>query len=183
MKIHAIHDDSDSDVMKILRTGLSAVTDEQVAKNYNPDYSATPGNLFYILEQGRYRANHGKYFVITLDDKYVCSAGWNNYELETNTALVLSRMYVVPEYRGQYLVGKNILPLCIAETLDYDRVWATVNDHNITIYKYFERVHSGKRAALFNDWPEIYRQFKPLGRRTVYYTEQWVAELNRIKND
>lgn len=183
MKIHYIHDDSDGHVIDILRTGLSTVTDERVIKNYNPDYAATPGNLFYILKQGRYRADHGKYFVITVDDKYVCSAGWNNYELETDVALVLSRMYVVPEYRGQYLVGKNILPLCIAETADYGRVWATVNDYNITIYKYFERIHSGKRATLFNDWPEIYRQFKPLGRRSIYYTDQWVAELNRTKND
>jgi hypothetical protein len=183
MKIHTIHDDSDEYVMNILRTGLSTATDKNIAKNYNPDYSDVTGNLFYILKHGRYRKNNGKYFVITVDDKYVCSAGWNNYELETDVALVLSRMYVIPEYRGQYLVGKNILPLCIAETTDYGRVWATVNDYNITIYKYFERIHSGKRATLFNDWPEIYRQFKPLGRRSIYYTDQWVAELNRTKND
>lgn len=183
MKIHAIHDDSDSEVTHILQTGLSTVTNEQIIKNYNPQYSDTTGNLFYILKHGRYRENYGKYFVVTIDDKYVCSAGWNEYELETGVAIVLSRMYIVPEYRGQYLIGNNILPLCIEETSRYNQVWITANDHNRSIYDYFERANSGRRTSLFNDWPAIYRQFKPLGRRSVYYTDQWVAELNRTKND
>jgi len=29
---------------------------------------------------------------------------------------------------------------------------------------------------LFNDWPEIYRKFVPIGKRDIYYTEQYVAE-------
>ncbi len=183
MKIHEIHDTGDRAVIDILEAGLSQVVNPQIVKNYNPQHRDLPGNLFYILAQGRYRRGFGKYFVVTIDDKYVCSAGWNSYELEQDVAIVLSRMYIVPEHRGRYLIGKNILPQCIEETRDYSRVWITANDHNRSIYDYFERANTGKRTALFNDWPPIYRQFKPLGRRTVYYTDQWVAELNRTTND
>jgi hypothetical protein len=41
------------------------------------------------------------------------------------------------------------------------------------------RKEKNKRAALFNDWPEVYKNFKPIGKKTIYYTEQYVVELQR----
>ena len=180
MKIHTIHDLTNREVVDILQDNLSLITDANVIKNYHPDYCGQPGNLFYILEQGRYRQGHGKYYVITDDhDKYMCSAGWNEYELDTSVALMLTRMYVAPGFRCQYILGNLILPQAIEEANRYKHIWITSNNHNRAIYLFFERAASGKRTALFNDWPPIYRKFKPLGQKTVYYTEQWVAEYDR----
>jgi hypothetical protein len=177
MKIHWIHDLSDRPVVDLLKDNLSKITDTNIIKNYHPDYSNQPGNLFYILKQGRYDFDKGKYYVITDDsDKYVCSAGWNEYELDTCIALILTRMYVVEEYRCQFILGNLVLPLMISETHQYRRRWITANVHNHSIYKFFERAAQGKTTSLFRDWPELYKQFKPIGQHTVYYTNQWVAE-------
>ena len=178
LKIHEIHDLTNHELINTLELEFSKITDTAIIKNYHPDYSQVPGNIFKILSQGRYRL--GKYFIITDDDdKYMCSAGWNPYELETDTALLLTRMYVNPQYRGQYVIGKTVLPQMISEACNYQRLWITANDHNRTIYKYFERSSQNKRTVLFNDWPDIYKRFKPIGKKTVYYTEQWISEYDK----
>jgi hypothetical protein len=183
-KIHEIHDLNNATVIDILKHGLSEVVHDSIIKNYHPDYNNIPGNLFYILDQGRYRRGHGKYFVITDDyDKYVCSAGWNEYDLNPSVALLLTRMYITPAFRAQYIIGNTILPGMIQEAINYSKLWVTVNDHNHSIYKYFQRVSQNKRTALFNDWPDIYKRFKPIGKHTIYYTEQWTAEYDKQTNN
>lgn len=180
MKIHEIHDTSNTTVIDILKHGLSRTNNSAYAKNYHPDYSDNSANLFYVLNSGRFRQGHGKYFVVTDDaDKYMCSLGWNEYDLDPTVAIVLSRMYIALEYRNQFIIGKHILPQVMTEAQHYERIWITANDHNKAIYNYFERVQSGQRATLFNDWPDIYKQFKPIGKHTVYYTPQWVAEYTK----
>jgi hypothetical protein len=184
MKIHEIHDLSNQTVIDILKHGLSDINDVNIIKNYHPDYSNISGNLFYILDQGRYSQGHGKYFVITDDsDKYVCSVGWNEYDLNSSVALLLTRMYITPKYRAQYIIGKTVLPQMIEEAQNYSKLWITANNHNKAIYTYFERASQNKRTALFNDWPDIYKRFKPIGKKTVYYTEQWVAEYDKQTNN
>ena len=184
MKIHAIHDLSDRKVIDTLKFAMFDVIQTDLIMNYHPDYHDQPGNLFYILDEGRYRPGHGKYYVITDDyDKYVCSAGWNEYEQDTDTALVLTRMYVSPGYRCQYILGNTVLPDMIEAARDYKRIWITSNNHNRAIYTYFERADAGQRTALFKDWPPIYKRFKPIGKSTVYYTEQWIAEYEHTRED
>lgn len=180
MKVYEIHNLSNKSVIDILKRGVSEIHDESIVKNYHPDYYNIPGNLFYILDQGRYSSGHGKYFVITDDhDKYVCSVGWNEYDLDSTVALLLTRMYITPAYRAQYIIGKTVLPLMISEAENYSRLWITANNHNRSIYTYFERASQNKRTVLFNDWPDIYKRFKPIGKQIVYYTEQWVAEYDK----
>jgi hypothetical protein len=180
MKIHTIHDLTNRAAVDILRDNLSLITDTNIVKNYHPDWGDQPGNLFYILEHGRYRQGRGKYYIITDDsDKYMCSAGWNEYELDKNVALMLTRMYVAPGFRCQYILGNTVLPEMIEAAGRYKHIWITSNNHNRAIYLFFERAAGGKKTALFNDWPPIYKKFKPLGQKTVYYTQQWVAEYDR----
>lgn len=180
MKVHEIHDLANKLVIDILKHGVSEIHDESIVKNYHPDYYNIPGNLFYILESGRYRHGHGKYFIITDDsDKYVCSVGWNEYDLNPTVALLLTRMYITPAYRAQYIIGKTVLSQMISEAENYSRLWITANNHNRSIYTYFERASQNKRTVLFNDWPDIYKRFKPIGKQVVYYTEQWVAEYDK----
>ena len=172
MQIHEIHDLSNAVVIDLLKREFSKITDDTIIKNYHPDYASTPGNFFDVLLNGRYEK--GCYYIIEEDGNYVCSSGWNEYD--DNTALLLTRTYINPEYRAQYYLGNNLLPLMIKNAVTYDKLWITVNSYNIGLYKWFKRSAAGKSTALFNNWPEIYKQFKPIGMHNVYYTEQYVAE-------
>ena len=94
MIIHEIHDLSDTYVTSLLENGLSKITDNQYITNYHPEYSHNAGNLFYILEHGRYVK--GKYYVLEEDGKFICSGGWNEYE--PDIALMLTRLYITQLY-------------------------------------------------------------------------------------
>ena len=174
LEIHQITD-LDNKIVEILKSGISRdmFSSEQLAINYLYEYRNTPGNLFYILDHGRYNA--GKYFVLTDNGRYIASAGWNHYS--DDTALLLTRMLVIPEYRGSYILAKTVLQRMIDQSSTYKNQWITFNEYNLTLYKWFERVEQGKRGALFNNWPEIYARFRPIGQKEINHTLQYVVEL------
>ena len=175
LKIYQITDLKDSEIIQILKNGIhrDMFSSDQLAVNYLYEYRETPGNLFYILNQGRYKT--GSYFVVTDNNRYIASAGWNHYN--EDTALLLTRMLVIPKYRGSYILAKTILQTMIDQSANYKNQWITFNEYNLTLYKWFERVEQGKRGALFNNWPEIYARFKPIGQREINHTLQYVVEL------
>ena len=182
MIIHEIHDLSNNHVIDLMLQSFRNFTDKAIA-NYHPEYSDCPGNIFRVLKEGRYNFGHGKYYVVEQNGELMASAGWNEYDLEPSTALVLSRMFVSPSHRGSYILGKEILPKMLTEVDKYSKIWMTVNEHNKSLYKWFERMNENKRPSLFNNWPEIYTNFKPIGKKNVYYTPQYVVELKRENND
>ena len=179
MIIHEINDLSNTHVISLLQKGLSECTES--VQNYHPDHSDNNANLFYVLKNGRYQLNRGKYYVMEESGKYLCSAGWNEYDMEPelDAALVLTRMYVTPAERGKYNIGLHILPRILLEVQQYSHVWITNNAHNYAINEWFKRAASAKRPALFNNWPEIYNRFKPIGSRMIYNVEQQIAELDK----
>jgi len=184
MQVHAIHNLSNSAVINILEKGLELITDSNIIKNYHPDYKNENCNLFYILKHGRYRENHGKYFILENDNKLISCAGWNEYDDLSSTVLVLTRMYVSPAYRTNYTVGNYILPKVLSDTLyKYQHIWMTVNHYNRTIYTWFEKNQNKKTATLFKHWPEIYKNFIPIGEKVIYNTPQLVVEYKGNKND
>lgn len=170
MNIHEIHDLSNTGVVDILKRGL-----DTAGPNYSSSMDKCTSNLFYILANGRYL--HGAYFVIEDNGEYIASAGWNKYD--NDTALVLTRAYVSKTYRATYIMGKLLLPRMLDQCSGFNNVWITCNESNKTIYNWFVRSHEGKIPALFNNWPEIYSRFEPIGKREVYYTDQYVAQLKK----
>lgn len=179
MILHELHDMSNPFTISILEQGLSKITNETDLNNYHPDYSDYPGNLFHIIAKGRYQQGRGKYFVLEEDGEYICSAGWNQYEEDHEIAFALSRMYTAVSHRSNYYVAKYILPQALEEVKDYPRVWLAMNDHNSVMYKWFERTAAGRSSGLFNNWPDIYREFRPIGKKQIYNTLQFVVELKR----
>jgi hypothetical protein len=175
-KIHEIHDLSNQQVFEILKSGITRemFANDAISKNYLYEYCNDPANLFYILTAGRYK--NGSYFVVTdLDNNYLASAGWNYYD--DDTALLLTRMLVIPKYRGSYILAKTVLKQMIDQSSNYKKQWITFNEYNLTLYKWFERVEQGKRGALFNNWPDIYSRFRPIGQHNVNHVLQYVVEL------
>jgi acyl carrier protein len=76
-------------------------------------------------------------------------------------------------------VAQHILSKTLNEAKDYAKIWLTVNKYNKRLYDWFVRADQNKKTALFNDWPKIYRNFKPIGEKTIYNTTQYVVELIR----
>lgn len=175
LEIHQINDLNNNLVFEILKNGITKnmFDRDTLAANYLYECKNNPGNLFYILKQGRYKV--GSYFVISENNRYIASAGWNHYN--DDTALLLTRMLVIPDYRGSYILAKTVLQTMIDQSSTYTNQWITFNDYNLTLYKWFERVEQGKRGALFNNWPEIYSRFKPIGQREINHTSQYVVAL------
>ncbi len=174
--IYQINDLNDQHVINILQKGIrpDMFKTPDIAKNYLYDHRDLSSNLFYILNNGRYLK--GTYFVITdPNDVFLAAAGWNHYT--DNIALALTRMIVDPKVRSQYIIGNEIMPMILEQTKNYKKVWITANDYNKTIYTWFERSYQNKSTSIANQWPEVYKKFKPVGQREVNHTLQWVVEL------
>jgi hypothetical protein len=173
---YEINDLSNLHVVNILKNGIqeNMFESKQLAKNYCFNYRDDMGNLFYLLEHGRYKK--GSYFVITDEnDEYVASAGWNEHT--EDTALLLTRIFLLPKYRAQQFAGNYFLPNMIKQTSHYKKLWITFNEYNKTIYHWFERSNKGKAPSLQYHWPDIYREFKPIGKKEVNNTLQYVVEF------
>jgi hypothetical protein len=179
MRLHELHDSSNEFVMNLLEVYFSKITDSDIVKNYHPDHSNDPANIFYILNDVNGRYKRGCYYVLEDDGEYVCSAGYNEYDLDQTIALALTRAYINPKHRAKYYMGEHILPKIIENTAQYEHLYITADSHNSAIYQWFIRANEGKRPAMFQQWPNIYRKFKPIGKKYIYYTEQYVAELDR----
>ena len=174
MHVHRINDLTNEYVVNLLSSGLSSVEDSEL-QNYSPEFKTHNSNIFYILNQGRYKI--GAYFVVENNGEYVCSSGWNEYD--NTTALVLTRSYVAKPYRATYPMATLLLPSMIEETASYQHTWLTCNSSSPRLYEWFVRAAQGKSPAMFNNWPDIYRRFKPIGEKNIYYTPQLVAQLER----
>jgi hypothetical protein len=171
MIIHTVNDLSNTDVIDFLKFGLKEAVG---LENYHPDFSSNPANLFYILDEGRYK--HGNYFVMEEDGKYAGSAGWNPYG---EVALVLTRAYIPVKYRMMYNMAHYLLPTMFNQTTSYEKLWITCNDYNVSIYNAITRLSQGRSAGIFNGWPEIYKKFNPIGMKVINNTPQYVAEYTR----
>ena len=155
MLIHSLKDHKNTTLLSLLQYNFSKITDDHLMQNYHPDFFDVPGNFFYVLKEGRFK--NGNYFVMEENGIYYGSAGWNRFE---DKALLLTRAFIPEQFRRQYLFSKHLLPLMFKETMEYNTLWITCNDYNISIYNAISRLNNGKSAGLFDQWPQIYKIFK-----------------------
>lgn len=178
MKIYEINDLSNDKVVNILKNGLteSLFKNPKLYENYLYDYKDSRANLFNRLENGQYKI--GAYYVLADEnDNYIASAGWN--QMNSDTALLLTRMSVSLPYKTSGILGHTILPLMIEKTSSYNKVWMTCNEYNIAIQKWFTRKQEGKSLALSWSWPDVYKRFEPIGKHTVNGIQQYVFQLKK----
>lgn len=162
----------------LLKRGLSEVTEEWCIKNYHPDYNSDPANIFYILaNNGRYREGHGRYYVFEEDNRFISCFGWNQYELDSNIALIFTRLYTIPEYRNLQL-HHHSLDRVLEETARYPIIYATYNLYNKKMYdRYLYYKEHGKNNK--GKYVQLYDKFTPIGIKEVYYTRQYVCEYRK----
>lgn len=175
-KIYTIHDDSNRDLVDLLKREFSKIQDVPYLENYHPDFSSNPANIFYILKDKNGRYNRGSYYILKNNDEYICSAGWNLYDYNPEIALALTRAYVSPIYRTKFYEGIYIIPEIIKAATKQKAIWITLNQYNYSLYKRFTRGYQGKSTGISSNWPEIYKKFKPSGKQVVNGVEQWILE-------
>lgn len=173
MFVHEIHDLSNIYVTDLLKNGLSEITDPEVAKNYSYSCSTESSNLFRVLERGRYAPGKGTYYVVEDNGKYVSSAGWNEYS--SDTALLMTRMYVSEACRSKYFMGELLLPHMFEATQKYPFVWMTFNEKNKALYNWISRSYGSSK----NIWPKIWFNFEAIGIRNVYNVDQYVVQMKK----
>lgn len=177
--IHTINDLSNTNLISLLTSNLSQITDPEIIKNYHPDYRHVRGNLFQILDDKNGRYKTGNYYIIEDDGKYLGSAGWNEYN---DVALLCTRAYLIPGHRHRFLMSKYLLPKMFEETASYDRLWFTFNDHNLPIYNTLIKLsEKNDRISDKSLLRKNYGNFKPIGQRQVYSVIQNVLEYDKSK--
>jgi hypothetical protein len=172
MQIHKFNEFDKNKFTEILKKYFSTISDENYIKNYHPNFSESPENIFFLLTNKLYSSDYGSYFLVTHNDEYICSGGWLKYSQLENTALLLTRAYVNPSYRGKFYLAEFILPKCIEETKNYENKFITINQYNISLMKGF------LRSGISNNWPSIYKKFNYIGIQNINYTDQFVFKYN-----
>lgn len=175
VNVHKIHNLKNVTIIKILEEGLNNIKEQHLIENYSIDKKDSPANLFYQLNNGRF--SNGAYYVIEKDNKYIASAGWNRYD--NDTALILVRAYTISEFRTQSLLADLLLPDMLNSCKDYKNIWITCNKYNKAIYNWFYRNSIGKSTTISNKWSDIYKNFEPIGIKTINYTEQYVIQYKK----
>lgn len=158
----------------MLHREFSLIKDSNLIENYNPSYSMNPANIFYILNNtDRYK--NGIYYVLENEGEFVLSTGWNSYEYNPEIALVLTRTYVNPKYRGKLLMAKYVLPDILMKVKEFKHVYVTVNKFNTKLITSFEKLLKSKRQL--NSNAKMYKNLVPKGIMNIYFTDQYVFEF------
>jgi hypothetical protein len=145
-----------------------------VRENYAPTLESH--TLWSKLHTGRYDEYFFGYLVQQGVWKPIMGGG---YEVNENGIGVLTRLFVAPHYRMRLYIQHLLkqLTLTIATKHSNDTtLYISFNKCNEALYEWFVRKQSGRSASIGKQWPEVFSVFKPVGLRTINYTEQLVCE-------
>lgn len=144
-------------------------------ENYRvADWKSRPSSLLYVAQiEGRYREPFD-YSIVTEFGVPVSGAGF--YPHDRETVILMSRTYSVPGVRHRFL-ATNILQDHVwrSRELGFRRAWITVNEYNLELYHEISRANQADHSR--RRYPDIWYRFRPVGRRTIKNTEQWIVEL------
>lgn len=179
--IYQLNDLSNLENVNKLRDGLASIPTKNyrgMEENYLYEHKDTPGNLFRILDEGRYL--NGAYYVLTnQEDRYMASTGWYMYQDETEgeVALALTRTIIHPDFKAEKLneelnlqtmnttntgirapflsgigVIRNYLFLPIIAEIKsrhQGKIWQTVNKKNYGFYWLLERENKKENSTYY----------------------------------
>ena len=133
-----------------------------------------PGSLHKQVADGLYYGVSGDYNLVYYDGTLAGGAGY--YRYDSQYVLACTRAYVMPEFRKQY-VTQNLVAFQLRELQSIGerapkKMMITFNKYNSRIYRALIN-----RPGLI---PELWSTFRPVGLRTINYTEQycWEREIN-----
>ena len=139
------------------------------------DWESNPASLFYLIyKEQRLVGSSGQYFV--LNDNGNTAAGSGVY-VKDNTAILLVRSWIIPEFRSKWLLHEHLLPLQLtwARSQAAKDAMITVNEYNKNLLVIFKRAMRSERHpmskwykdAVISDEPEIIKN-----------VPQWTVKFN-----
>lgn len=203
--IYQLNDLSNIENVNRLKDAMNSIPSQGFRwneNNYLYEHKDTPGNLFRILDEGRFLS--GAYYILTdKEDNFKASTGWYMYQDETEgeVAMSFARSIVHPNFRN---LGK---PLANQSLMNIDNVGMIRDYLFLPIIEEIKSVHQGKI------WQSINKQnrgfvwkaerdkknenyyYKPIdeqgtkyrlnyiGDRYIHYTWQYVLELEEFKTE
>lgn len=151
-------------------------------KNYNLRDIDTSGHILTLLNDrdGRYYQKNAGFIVIYCDKQLIACAGYHPFSLDKKTgSMVLSRFFINPRFRaGKINVTDDYwMPALIENRPKLGNfLWMSFNEDRDSLYKAFVRQQNGQSVAFAEKWPAFYKNFYPIGKRSIYSTAQSVVE-------
>lgn len=124
-----------------------------------------------------------------LTDKYVCGGGAELYE---GQCFLAKRLWVDPAYRLRFPIIDPLLRYMVLtinqmneigwigvapedRCLPFQDLVLSFEEHNVTLYLAFVRLHEAKRPDLLGSWSDLFKLFRPSGVRLVHGVKQYTC--------
>jgi len=142
------------------------------SENWPNDWNTLP---YHVYVSDRFKV-HGDIFVTTIDDTIEAVSGVYISEFDPAVAIGGVRSWVNATFRGQFMVGRHILPqqLKWAKTKNCKTIALTFNDYNKRLIPYFKRTGFGIKknrnpdSLFYNGLHEVSFPVR------IQNTKQWV---------
>jgi len=203
--VYELNDLSNPELVNILKEGLDSIPINKyrgMEENYLYQYKDTPGNLFRILDDGRYL--RGAYYILTdQENNFKASTGWYPYqdEVEGEVVIAFTRTITHSNYRGTSgkvnlestddtfatlgMVKHRLFAPALREikAKHQGKIWVTFNGKNFTFIK-----HALRQKKFNKSWAsdlvleDIKYENLYLGEKFIHYTWQHVLELAEVRD-
>jgi N-acetylglutamate synthase-like GNAT family acetyltransferase len=156
----------------------SNVKDDLARTNmWDTNWESVPDTLPFLLKKTtRFNPPNGDFHILKIDNKIVAVAGVYISNFDENLAIGGVRSWVHPDHRGNFLIGKHILPIQLkwAREKKLKAFALSFNEYNKRLINIVKRSGFGR---VKNKTPDMlfYSEVKEVPFPVnIQYTKQWV---------
>lgn len=177
VETYKLEDVDKNEIIQFLKTASQYSEDPASVNMWNENWVDRPETFPYLVYiSKRFAAENGQFFVCKINGKIEAVSGIQVSPFDNNVALGGVRSWVNPKFRGQFVIGRHLLPLQVAWAKEktIKTIALTFNHYNKKLISYFKRTGLGikkKRnlnSMFYNGVHEV-----PF-TCNIQYTEQWV---------
>lgn len=101
--------------------------------------------LYHLYVSKRLCSDTGETFILKKDDDIIAVSSIYISPFDSNVAIGGVRSWVNSEFRGQFMIGRHLLPLQLswAKNKQLKTILLTFNEYNLKLIKYFKRTGFG----------------------------------------
>lgn len=158
-------------ILNYCRTAFEEKTEPSHTNMWADDWELHSNTLPYLIyNSDRFRNDNGDMFLLLDKGDIVGVSGVNISEFDRNVTIAGVRTWLNSELRGQFIIGRHLLPLHLKWSKDHGikTVALTFNEYNKRLLPYFRRSGFG-----------IEKKRNP---NSLFYNGQYVVEFPVIIN-
>lgn len=148
------------------------------AQNYHwTGWERNTASIMWALVQEQ-RYDVGGLDLLYVNDEPTAISGYYPADWDPRVLVVGSRVYTVPNHRGDWWHGQYLFPrqADYARRAGYRAMVMTFNEYNHRLLRFIQRMTQGHAVVLGQAIPDFYRDFRVLpGRYIVKHTPQRLA--------